>query len=101
MRRAAGAAVVDLRVSPFVACCVAAVRLTAEPDTDDIYARIRLVPLRPWEPVADVGDALMKSDGSSRGGGAGDGDGQQQQQPAQQQPSPLSFAKTPTCMHHA
>jgi len=77
----AGAAAVDLRaagvrVSPFVPCRVAAVRLTAEPDTDDIYARIRLVPLRPWEPVADMGDALMKSDGSSRGGGAGDGDGQ-------------------------
>ena len=95
--RAAG-----VRVSPFVPCRVAGVRFTAEPDTDDIYARIRLVPLRPWEPVADVGDALMKSDGSSRGGGAGDGDGQQQQQqPAQRQPSPLSFAKTPTCMHHA
>jgi len=102
----AGAAAVDLRaagvrVSPFVPCRVAAVRLMAEPDTDDIYARIRLVPLRPWEPVADVGDALMKSDGSNRGGGAGDGDGQQQQQPAQRQPSPLSFAKTQTYMHHA
>ena len=93
----AGAAAVDLRaagvrVSPFVPCRVAAVRLMAEPDTDDIYARIRLVPLRPWEPVADVGDALTGSDGSSRGG-AGDGDGQQQQQQAQRQPSPLSFAK--------
>ena len=86
MRRAAGAAAVDLRaagvhVSPFVPCRVAAVRLTAEPDIDDIYAWICLVPLCPWEPVADMGDALMKSDGSSRGGGAGDGDGQQQQQP--------------------
>ena len=85
----AGAAAVDLRaagvrVSPFVPCRVAVVRLTAEPDTDDIYARIRLVPLRSWEPVADVGDALAEE---SRGG---DGDGQQQR------PRPLSFAKTLT-----
>jgi hypothetical protein len=79
----AGAAV-DLRVPPFVACRVAAVRLMAEPDTDDIYAKISLVPLRPWEPVADVGDALAEG---SRGG---DGDGQQQRA------RPLSFAKTLT-----
>ena len=84
----AGAAV-DLRVvPPFVACRVAAVRLMAEPDTDDIYAKIRLVPLRPWEPVTDVGDALLGE--GSRGG---DGDGQQRRR---RRPRPLSFAKTLT-----
>ncbi|CAD6265764.1 unnamed protein product [Miscanthus lutarioriparius] len=77
--RAAG-----VRVPLFVACCIAAVRLMAEPDTDDMYTKTRLVPLHPWEPVADVGDALAEE---SRGG---DGDGQQQR------PRPLSFAKTLT-----
>ena len=90
----AGGAAVDLRVPPFVPCRVAAVRLMADPDTDDVYARIRLVPLRAWEPVADVGDAaLVKTDGSSRGGADGDGDAGGGQQ---QQPRPLSFAKTLT-----
>jgi len=56
----------------------------AEPDTDDIFAKIRLVPLRPWELVADVGEAL-KSEGSR---GAGDGH--------QQQSKLVSFDKTLT-----
>jgi len=37
--------------------------LMAEPDTDDIFAKIRHVPLCLWEPVADVGKAL-KGEGS-------------------------------------
>lgn len=40
-------AAVDLRVPPFVSCHVVAVRLIAEPDIDDIFSKICLVPLRP------------------------------------------------------
>ncbi|TKW05493.2 hypothetical protein SEVIR_7G179200v4 [Setaria viridis] len=75
-------AAVDLpaaAVPPFVPCRVAAVRFMAEPHTDEVYARIRLVPLRSGEPVVDVGDAA-----------AAGGD----QQP--QQPNQASFAKTLT-----
>ncbi|RLN03268.1 auxin response factor 10-like [Panicum miliaceum] len=43
-------------VPPFVPCRVAAVRYMAEPHTNEVFARIRLVPLRPGEPVADIGD---------------------------------------------
>ncbi|OEL27472.1 Auxin response factor 10 [Dichanthelium oligosanthes] len=68
-----------MRLPPFVACRVVAVRFMAEPLTDEVFAKIRLVPLRPGEPVADVGDAAA-------GGG---GDDKQQHKPA-------SFAKTLT-----
>ncbi|WVZ86425.1 hypothetical protein U9M48_033205 [Paspalum notatum var. saurae] len=77
-------AAVDLsatRVPPVVACRVLAVSFMAEPETDDIFVRIRLVPLRPGEPVVDVGDA----DAMAPGGG---NDGQQ--------PRTASFAKTLT-----
>ncbi|KAJ1271902.1 hypothetical protein BS78_06G161300 [Paspalum vaginatum] len=76
-------AAVDLsatRVPPLVPCRVLAVRFMAEPETDDVFARIRLVPLRPGEPVVDVGDA------DALGPGGGD-DGQ---------PKTASFAKTLT-----
>jgi hypothetical protein len=59
--------------------------LMAEPDTDDIFAKIRLVPLCLWEPVADVGEAL-KGEGSR---GAKNGHHQQQSRP-------VSFPKTLT-----
>ncbi|CAL5015898.1 unnamed protein product [Urochloa decumbens] len=61
-------------IPPFVPCRVAAVRYMAEPHTDEVFAKIRLVPLRPGEPVADAA--------------AGD----DQQQPNK----PASFAKTLT-----
>ncbi|PAN39124.1 hypothetical protein PAHAL_7G222800 [Panicum hallii] len=70
-------------VPPFVPCRVVAVRYMAEPHTDEVFARIRLVPLRPGEPVADVGDAAAAGEGDAGGD-------------HQQQPKPASFAKTLT-----
>jgi hypothetical protein len=64
-------------VPPFVPCRVAAVSYMAEPHTDEVFARIRLVPLRPGEPVADAADADAGDD-------------------HQHQPKPASFAKTLT-----
>jgi hypothetical protein len=64
-------------VPPFVPCRVAAVRFMAEPHTDEVYARISLVPLRPGEPVADVGAAAAGDD-------------------PQPEPHQASFAKTLT-----
>nr|CAB3487672.1 unnamed protein product [Digitaria exilis] len=72
--------VVDLAAAPpLVPCRVVDVRFLAEPHTDEVYVKIRLVPLLPGEPVADVGDAAAA---------AGDDDGQP--------PKPASFAKTLT-----
>ncbi|CAL5030979.1 unnamed protein product [Urochloa decumbens] len=68
-------------IPPFVPCRVAAVRYMAEPHTDEVFAKIRLVPLRPGEPVADAA-ALAAA-------GAGDAEGHQPNKPA-------SFAKTLT-----
>ncbi|CAO2043038.1 unnamed protein product [Urochloa humidicola] len=64
---------------PFVPCRVAAVRYMAEPHTDEVFAKIRLVPLRPNEPVADVGDAAVDHDADQN-----------------QHPKSASFAKTLT-----
>ncbi|KAL6903700.1 hypothetical protein ACP4OV_004513 [Aristida adscensionis] len=79
------AAPVDLsaaRVPPLVPCRVAAVRFMADPQSDEVFARMRLVPLRPGEPVVDVGEAAAEA---MRAAGAGD-----------DPPKPASFAKTLT-----
>ncbi|KAL6651048.1 hypothetical protein ACP70R_009973 [Stipagrostis hirtigluma subsp. patula] len=82
----AGGAAVDLsvaRVQPLVPCRVVAVRFMADPQSDEVFARIRLVPLRPGEPVVDVGEAAAEG---ARGAGAG----------GEEPPKPASFAKTLT-----
>jgi len=65
------------RVPALVLCRVAAVRFMADPDTDEVFAKIRLAPVRPSEPgyAADADDAI--------GAGA-------------QEDKPASFAKTLT-----
>ncbi|WVZ74530.1 hypothetical protein U9M48_022701 [Paspalum notatum var. saurae] len=50
---AAAADVSAARVPAFVPCRVAAVRYMADPDTDEVFARIHLVPLRAGEPDAE------------------------------------------------
>jgi hypothetical protein len=62
------------RVPPFVLCRVAAVRFMADPDTDEVFAKIRLVPARPQD-AGDADDAIAA--------------------PAQED-KPASFAKTLT-----
>ncbi|KAK1612203.1 hypothetical protein QYE76_035876 [Lolium multiflorum] len=62
------------RVPPFVLCRVAAVRFMADPDTDEVFAKIRLVPARPHD-AGDADDAIAA--------------------PAQED-KPASFAKTLT-----
>jgi hypothetical protein len=76
--------VVDLpagRVPALVLCRVAAVRFMADPDTDEVFAKIRLAPVRSNEPgyAADAADAI----GAAAAGGA-------------QEDKPASFAKTLT-----
>jgi hypothetical protein len=66
-------------VPPFVPCRVVAVRFMADLQSDEVFSKMRLVPLRPGEPVADVGEAAM----------AATDDPQQANKPA-------SFAKTLT-----
>ncbi|AQK66414.1 Auxin response factor 16 [Zea mays] len=66
------------RVPALVLCRVAAVRFMADPDTDEVFAKIRLAPVRPNEPgYAD--DAI----GAAAASGA-------------QEDKPASFAKTLT-----
>ncbi|KAF7010117.1 hypothetical protein CFC21_024579 [Triticum aestivum] len=77
--QAAGA--VDLsaaRVPAFLPCRVSAVRFMADPHSDEVFAKIRLVPLRQGDPAVDVGDAAAE-------GRAQD-----------DRPKPASFAKTLT-----
>ncbi|KAL5213796.1 hypothetical protein ABZP36_002948 [Zizania latifolia] len=72
-------AAVDLsaaRVPALVPCRVAAVRFMADAESDEVFAKICLVPLRPGEAVVDVGEA--------------------QQQQGEDRPKPASFAKTLT-----
>ncbi|CAN6238713.1 unnamed protein product [Urochloa humidicola] len=64
------------RVPALVPCRVAAVRYMADTDTDEVFARIRLVPLPPRAAEDDDG-------------GAADGDDEREEKPA-------SFAKTLT-----
>ncbi|KAL6873707.1 hypothetical protein ACP4OV_013789 [Aristida adscensionis] len=68
------------RVPALVLCRVAGVRFMADPDTDEVFAKIRLAPVRPGEP----GDA---DDGIGGGGGGG---------AAAPEEKPASFAKTLT-----
>jgi hypothetical protein len=49
------------RVPPFVPCRVADVRFMADPKSDEVFARLCLVPLRPGEPMADVGEAAPEA----------------------------------------
>ncbi|KAM0863709.1 hypothetical protein ACQ4PT_044415 [Festuca glaucescens] len=72
---AAGADLSAARVPPLVPCRVAAVRYMADADTDEVFARIRLAPLRAAGSGADIQD-----DGAD--------DGQEEKQ--------ASFAKTLT-----
>ncbi|OEL29898.1 Auxin response factor 8 [Dichanthelium oligosanthes] len=65
------------RVPALVPCRVAAVRYMADQDTDEVFARIRLVPLRGG---GEAGDASLENDAA-----AGD-----------EQEKPASFAKTLT-----
>ncbi|CAM0945157.1 unnamed protein product [Alopecurus aequalis] len=71
---AAGADLSATRVPALVPCRVAAVRYMADKDTDEVFARIRLTPLRATDVDADIQDAA-------------DDDGQEK---------PASFAKTLT-----
>ncbi|XP_031482746.1 auxin response factor 18-like [Nymphaea colorata] len=72
------------RLPPLVLCRVVAVKFKADPDTDEVYARIRLFPLRKDDPSADP------DDGGGEGGGCfGDNGGEASEKPA-------SFAKTLT-----
>ncbi|XP_027340337.1 auxin response factor 18-like [Abrus precatorius] len=67
----------SLRIPPFILCRVAAVKFLADPETDEVFARIRLVPLRNSELDYEDGDAL---DGNASQGSE----------------KPASFAKTLT-----
>jgi hypothetical protein len=71
-------------VPPFVPCRVVAVRFMADPQSDEVFAKMRLVPLRPGEPVADVGEAAA---GEAKMAATDD---------PQQANTPASFAKTLT-----
>ncbi|KAM3368784.1 hypothetical protein ACQJBY_016983 [Aegilops geniculata] len=76
------AAAVDLsaaRVPALLPCRVSAVRFMADPQTDEVFAKIRLAPLRQGDPAVDVGDA------------AAEGRALQDDRP-----KPASFAKTLT-----
>ncbi|CAN6462199.1 unnamed protein product [Victoria cruziana] len=72
------------RIPPLVLCRVVAVKFKADPDTDEVYARIRLLPLRKDDPFAEPDD-----DGGEGGGCFGDNGGEASEKPA-------SFAKTLT-----
>ncbi|XP_062184805.1 auxin response factor 10-like [Phragmites australis] len=77
-------AAVDLssaRVPALVPCRVVAVRFMADPQSDEVFAKMRLVPLRHGEAIVDVGEAANEA----MRGGAGD-----------EQTKPASFAKTLT-----
>ncbi|KAL5216500.1 hypothetical protein ABZP36_007901 [Zizania latifolia] len=81
----ASTAVVDLsaaRVAALVPCRVTAVRFMADAESDEVFAKICLVPLCPGEAVVDVDEAAA----------AGGGEAQQQVD----RPKPASFAKTLT-----
>ncbi|KAM3213694.1 hypothetical protein ACQJBY_066229 [Aegilops geniculata] len=64
------------RLQALVLCRVAAVRFMADPDTDEVFAKIRLVPARPHDAAADADDAIAAA--------------------AAQEDKPASFAKTLT-----
>uniref|UniRef100_A0A804NTL3 Auxin response factor n=1 Tax=Zea mays TaxID=4577 RepID=A0A804NTL3_MAIZE len=66
------------RVPALVPCRVTAVRYMADPDTDEVFARIRLVPLRGGDADADAGG--VEDDAAA----------------ADEQEKPASFAKTLT-----
>ncbi|CAM0903765.1 unnamed protein product [Alopecurus aequalis] len=66
------------RVPALIPCRVAAVRFLAEAQSDEVYAKIRLIPLRPGDAVVDVGAAANE--------------GRLQDE----RPKPANFAKTLT-----
>ncbi|KAI4322272.1 hypothetical protein L6164_021983 [Bauhinia variegata] len=57
------AASLGSRVPPLILCRVAAVKFLADPESDEVYARIRLIPLRNSEVDYD-GDGVVESNGS-------------------------------------
>ncbi|XP_042476560.1 auxin response factor 18-like [Macadamia integrifolia] len=65
------------RIPPFILCRVAAVKFMADPETDEVYAKMRLVPIRNNEAGYDD-DGVLGSNGSEL------------------QEKPASFAKTLT-----
>uniref|UniRef100_A0ACD5UDG0 Uncharacterized protein n=1 Tax=Avena sativa TaxID=4498 RepID=A0ACD5UDG0_AVESA len=65
-------------VPALIPCRVAAVRFMADAQTDEVFAKIRLVPLRPGEAVVDVGAAANEG------------------RLHDEKPKPASFAKTLT-----
>lgn len=69
----------SLRIPPLILCRVAAVKFSADPETDEVFAKMRLVPLRNSE--------LDHEDG---GDGASDGNATEGSE------KPASFAKTLT-----
>ncbi|EEC77655.1 auxin response factor 10 [Oryza sativa Japonica Group] len=77
-------AAVDLssaRVPPLVPCRVVAVRFMADAESDEVFAKIRLVPLRPGDAVVDVGEAAAA---------------EARREEENSRPRPTSFAKTLT-----
>ncbi|XP_058101749.1 auxin response factor 18-like isoform X2 [Magnolia sinica] len=47
------------RIPPFILCRVAAVKFMADPETDEVYAKIRLVPVRNNEPDYMEDDGVL------------------------------------------
>ena len=72
------------RVPPLIPCRLSAMKYMADPDTDEVYVKMRLTPLREHELLDSQDDCFL---GNSAGGGGVD---QGQEKP------PTSFAKTLT-----
>ncbi|XP_052175088.1 auxin response factor 18 [Diospyros lotus] len=68
------------RLSPLILCRVADIKFMADPETDEVYAKLRLVPIGPNEPEFDD-DGFLGSDGSDS---------------SESPEKPASFAKTLT-----
>uniref|UniRef100_A0A0D9W780 Auxin response factor n=1 Tax=Leersia perrieri TaxID=77586 RepID=A0A0D9W780_9ORYZ len=75
------------RVPPLVPCRVVAVRFMADAETDEVFARIRLAPLRPGDAVVDVGEAAAA---------AAEAEARQEEEGGGRATKPASFAKTLT-----
>uniref|UniRef100_A0A0D9WTE6 Auxin response factor n=1 Tax=Leersia perrieri TaxID=77586 RepID=A0A0D9WTE6_9ORYZ len=70
------------RVPPLILCRVAGVRFMADPDTDEVFAKIRLVPVRANDGAADDGGIGAGTDAAAAAAAA--------------EEKPASFAKTLT-----
>ncbi|XP_019436276.1 PREDICTED: auxin response factor 18-like isoform X2 [Lupinus angustifolius] len=57
----------SMRIPPLILCSVAAVKFFADPETDEVFARVRLVPLRNAEVDYDTdGDCANASENSEK-----------------------------------